>query len=65
MNAAISSRERPSRLSRVAKERRAERRGTEADVPELPEMEGFGEPGIKMRPRRAGPIGVADSSRTR
>ncbi len=36
-------------------ERRAARAGT-ADVPELPEMQGFGEPGIAMRPRRAGPI---------
>ena len=37
-------------------ERGAERKGTQASVPELPEMQGFGEPGIEMRPRRAGPI---------
>ena len=37
-------------------ERSAERKGTVAEVPELPEMQGFGEPGIKMRPRGAGPI---------
>ncbi|MGZ8312048.1 MAG: nitrate/nitrite transporter [Allosphingosinicella sp.] len=37
-------------------ERGAEREGTQASVPELPEMQGFGEPGVKMRPRRAGPI---------
>ena len=37
-------------------ERGAERKGTQAEVPELPEMQGFGEPGIAMRPRRAGPI---------
>ncbi|MDT9600877.1 nitrate/nitrite transporter [Sphingosinicella rhizophila] len=37
-------------------ERGAERAGTQANVPELPEMQGFGEPGIEMRPRRAGPI---------
>ncbi|MDT9599901.1 nitrate/nitrite transporter [Sphingosinicella rhizophila] len=37
-------------------ERGAERKGTLASVPELPEMQGFGEPGIAMRPRRAGPI---------
>ena len=37
-------------------ERSAERKGTADEVPELPEMQGFGEPGIKMRPRRAGPI---------
>jgi NNP family nitrate/nitrite transporter-like MFS transporter len=37
-------------------ERGAERKGTQASVPELPEMQGFGEPGIAMRPRRAGPI---------
>ena len=37
-------------------ERRAERAGTEAAVPELPEMQGFGEPGVAVPPRRAGPI---------
>jgi MFS transporter, NNP family, nitrate/nitrite transporter len=37
-------------------ERSAERRGEQANVPELPEMQGFGEPGIPMQPRRAGPI---------
>ncbi|WP_166039027.1 MFS transporter [Sphingosinicella sp. YJ22] len=37
-------------------ERSAERKGTAGQVPELPEMQGFGEPGIEMRPRRAGPI---------
>ena len=37
-------------------ERRAERRGTDETVPELPEMQGFGEPGIPMRPHRAGPL---------
>jgi NNP family nitrate/nitrite transporter-like MFS transporter len=37
-------------------ERSAARRGTQEAVPELPEMQGFGEPGIAMRPRRAGPI---------
>ena len=37
-------------------ERSAERRGAADKVPELPEMQGFGEPGITMRPRRAGPI---------
>ena len=37
-------------------ERSAVRRGQAGQVPELPEMQGFGEPGIKMRPRRAGPI---------
>ncbi len=37
-------------------EKSAERRGTQASVPELPEMQGFGEPGVAMRPRRAGPI---------
>ena len=37
-------------------ERSAERRGQAELVPELPEMQGFGEPGIAMPPRRAGPI---------
>ncbi len=37
-------------------ERGAERKGTADQVPELPEMQGFGEPGIEMRPHRAGPI---------
>ncbi|HET9426824.1 MAG TPA: MFS transporter [Allosphingosinicella sp.] len=37
-------------------ERGAERRGTSETVPELPEMQGFGEEGIPMRPRRAGPL---------
>ena len=37
-------------------ERSAERRGQSELVPELPEMQGFGEPGIAMPPRRAGPI---------
>ncbi len=37
-------------------ERRAQGEGRQAGVPELPEMQGFGEPGIAMRPRRAGPI---------
>ena len=37
-------------------ERRAQSEGKQASVPELPEMQGFGEPGIRMRPRRAGPI---------
>jgi NNP family nitrate/nitrite transporter-like MFS transporter len=37
-------------------ERSAERKGVAETVPELPEMQGFGEPGIAMRPRRAGPI---------
>ena len=37
-------------------ERRAERTGTSVAVPELPEMEGFGEPGVTVAPRRAGPI---------
>lgn len=37
-------------------ERRAARSGTLAAVPELPEMEGLGEPGIVPRPHRAGPI---------
>jgi MFS transporter, NNP family, nitrate/nitrite transporter len=37
-------------------ERSAERKGTSAQVPELPEMQGLGEPGIVVPPRRAGPI---------
>lgn len=37
-------------------ERSAERKGIGETVPELPEMQGFGEPGIPMRPHRAGPI---------
>ena len=37
-------------------ERSAERKGTAETVPELPEMQGFGEPGVKVPPRRAGPI---------
>ena len=37
-------------------ERAALRRGEEGQVPELPEMQGFGEPGIEAPPRRAGPI---------
>jgi len=37
-------------------ERKAQRAGTSARVPELPEMEGFGEPGIPMKPRTAGAI---------
>ena len=37
-------------------ERSAQRRGEAALVPELPEMQGFGEPGIEAPPRRAGPI---------
>ncbi len=37
-------------------ERRAAREGTEARVTELPEMQGLGEPGLEMPPRRAGPI---------
>ena len=37
-------------------ERGAERRGEAHQVPELPEMQGFGEPGIEAPPRRAGPI---------
>ncbi|MBX3560930.1 MAG: MFS transporter [Sphingomonas sp.] len=37
-------------------ERSAERRGQAELVPELPEMQGFGEPGIVVPPRRAGPI---------
>ena len=37
-------------------ERAALRRGEAGQVPELPEMQGFGEPGMKAPPRRAGPI---------
>ena len=37
-------------------ERAAMRRGETGQVPELPEMQGFGEPGLKAPPRRAGPI---------
>jgi len=37
-------------------ERAAQRRGETGQVPELPEMQGFGEPGIEVPPRRAGPI---------
>ena len=37
-------------------ERSAVRRGEPEQVPELPEMQGLGEPGIKVPPRRAGPI---------
>ena len=37
-------------------ERSAVRRGEAGQVPELPEMQGFGEAGIKVRHRRAGPI---------
>ena len=37
-------------------ERAALRRGEPGQVPELPEMQGFGEPGITAPPRRAGPI---------
>lgn len=37
-------------------ERRAVRKGTEDQVPELPEMQGLGEPGVSVPPRRAGPI---------
>jgi NNP family nitrate/nitrite transporter-like MFS transporter len=37
-------------------ERAAVRKGTQAQVPELPEMQGFGEPGVAIPPRRAGPI---------
>jgi MFS transporter, NNP family, nitrate/nitrite transporter len=37
-------------------ERSAERRGEGASVPELPEMQGLGEPGIVVPPRVAGPI---------
>ncbi|MDV3256335.1 MAG: MFS transporter [Sphingomonas sp.] len=34
----------------------ASRRGTSDKVPELPEMQGLGEPGVTVPPRRAGPI---------
>jgi NNP family nitrate/nitrite transporter-like MFS transporter len=37
-------------------ERTAERKGAQARMPELPEMQGFGEPGIQPPPRIAGPI---------
>lgn len=37
-------------------EKMAERSGGPVPVPELPEMQGFGEPGIPMKPRVAGPI---------
>lgn len=37
-------------------ERGAERKGTQDQVPELPEMQGLGEPGVVIPPRRAGPI---------
>lgn len=37
-------------------ERSAQRTGQAALVPELPEMRGFGEPGVEAPPRRAGPI---------
>ena len=37
-------------------ERAAVRRGEAGQVPELPEMQGFGEAGITAPPRRAGPI---------
>lgn len=37
-------------------ERSAERRGEQEQVPELPEMQGLGEPGVQVPPRRAGPI---------
>src|SRR5690606_34023094 len=37
-------------------ERRALRKGTAEQVPELPEMQGLGEPGLSVPPRRAGPI---------
>ena len=37
-------------------ERSAQRIGQAALVPELPEMRGFGEPGVEAPPRRAGPI---------
>ena len=37
-------------------ERSAARTGEEASVPELPEMQGLGEPGVTVPPRRAGPI---------
>ena len=37
-------------------ERQAVRTGSEAKVTELPEMQGLGEPGVAVPPRRAGPI---------
>jgi NNP family nitrate/nitrite transporter-like MFS transporter len=37
-------------------ERAAERRGVAASVPEFPEMQGLGEPGVQPPPRVAGPI---------
>jgi NNP family nitrate/nitrite transporter-like MFS transporter len=37
-------------------ERRGAREGTTAELPELPEMQGFGEEGVRPPPRRAGPI---------
>ena len=37
-------------------ERTSERAGAREKTPELPEMRGFGEPGIKVPPRVAGPI---------
>ncbi|WP_197021261.1 nitrate/nitrite transporter [Sphingomonas sp. UNC305MFCol5.2] len=37
-------------------ERTASRRGAEAEIAELPEMQGLGEPGVTVPPRRAGPI---------
>lgn len=37
-------------------ERAALRSGKGGQVPELPEMQGLGEPGVKAPPRRAGPI---------
>jgi MFS transporter, NNP family, nitrate/nitrite transporter len=37
-------------------ERGAERKGTLSQMPELPEMQGLGEPGVVIAPRRAGPI---------
>jgi NNP family nitrate/nitrite transporter-like MFS transporter len=37
-------------------ERGAERKGTLSQMPELPEMQGLGEPGVVVAPRMAGPI---------
>ena len=37
-------------------EHSADRKGTAEKVPELPEMQGLGEPGVQVPPRRAGPI---------
>ena len=37
-------------------ESRAARVGSKAETPELPEMQGLGEPGITVPPRRAGPL---------